>query len=167
MQRIVGQTIALDRLKSINENDPPNCYLGGLLLFVAYYDISDCYYTTYDADNCFNRNNSHSPSQKYSTKVCDINLPPTNVVMVERSTAYFIRLKGKKVTPTYSLQIILQHFCQNKSSYFEIYYNAKDHLINRWSYYLIKGSNATAICISLPFCLAIHTLVILPYLTTE
>ena len=49
------------QITRMNEYNPPNCYLGGLLLFVAYYNISDRYYTTYDADNSFNRNNYHSP----------------------------------------------------------------------------------------------------------
>ena len=61
----------------------------------------------------------------------------------------FYTSERKKETPTYSLQAVLYHFWRNMSSYFEIYYNA------------------TAICISLPFCLAIQALVILPYLTTK
>ena len=35
--------------------------VGGLLLFVANYNINNCYYTTNNTDNCFNRNNYHSP----------------------------------------------------------------------------------------------------------
>ena len=48
------------RIRCINSYNPPTA-IGGLLLFVAYDEISDCYYTTYNADNSLNRNNYHSP----------------------------------------------------------------------------------------------------------
>ena len=121
----VGQTIALDRLTRMNEYNPPKQQLGGLLLFVAYYNIGDCYYTTYDADDSFNRNNYHSPSQKNSTKVCEFNLLSNQCGDGREVYRLFYTSEGEEETPTYSLQAILQHFCQNKSSYFEICHNAQ------------------------------------------
>lgn len=99
--------IALDRLTRMNEYNPPNCYLGGLLLFVAYYNIGDCYYTTYDADDSFNRNNYHSPSQKNSTKVCEFNLLSNQCGDGREVYRLFYTSEMVKVTPTYSLQAIL------------------------------------------------------------
>ena len=55
-----------------------------------------------------------------STKVCEFNLLPNQCGDGREVYRLFYTSEMVKVTPTYSLQAILQHFCQNKSSYFEI-----------------------------------------------
>ena len=94
--------------------------VGGLLLFVANYNINNCYYTTNNTDNCFNRNNYHSPLQKYSTKICDFNLISNPCGDGREVYRLFLRLKvGKRNANVFSYRI-LYHFCKNKSSYFKI-----------------------------------------------